>query len=314
MANRILNSFKIRSKNKILDYRLGKHLNLGEIKSFFQHNYHFEKLWNGNRHILGVLNKNGLKYFLKLSTSEGISVVTQNEYKWNNYFNQYFPTEFPCRVPVNYESGFYKQKYFYLITSYLGEKPLCDIDGNANDLIKYIPDVILISKLIQNMPVMKLDKNKQMEDYRKKFGDKVEKWFLDIPADISKKFVVKNLLNIVEKGLAELLSRPRHGDFTPWHIMKLEDLSFGLIDGEHALLESVENYDICYFIQRVFSILKNLFIAQDIYYRLLKEGSCKDKLKVTLAARAIGGFLDESLKEEPDYQYANRFKDWVISI
>ncbi|MBI2018392.1 hypothetical protein HYS96_01665 [Candidatus Daviesbacteria bacterium] len=47
---------------------------------------------------------------------------------------------------------------------------------------------------------------------------------------------------------------------------------------------------------------------------LVMSGYNIDKLKVILAARGIGGFLDGSLKPKPNYQSDNKFKDWVISL
>src|SRR3972149_11187486 len=115
---RILNSFKVRSNGKILDYRSGEKLNLSKIKSFFQSSYNVKKIWHGSRHVLGILTKNNVNLFLKLSTSEGISIVAKNEFNWNNYFNKYFPKNLTFSVPKNYESGLYQDKYFYLITDY----------------------------------------------------------------------------------------------------------------------------------------------------------------------------------------------------
>lgn len=301
-----MKSFKIRSGKKILDYRLGENLDLGKIRDYFQKSYKVQKLWQGARHVLGILTKGNQTYFLKLSTSEGISVVTKNEYNWNNCFNKYFPNDFRFRVPKNYDSGLYKKKYFYLITDYFDGKLICDINEDATHLITDIEEIILFSELIQQMP------RGEAGDFKQKFTDKVNKWFNDIPVDVRKKFRIDTLLKIMEEGVNELISRPRHGDFAPWHIIKLGDNKLGLIDGEHFLPNGVENYDICYFIQRVFSVLKNPAIAKEIYSQLLKGGYDKDKLKVVLAARAIGGFLDESLASKPDYQFAKSFKDWVI--
>lgn len=97
-------------------------------------------------------------------------------------------------------------------------------------------------------------------------------------------------------------------------MIKLPDKKIGLIDGEHSLANGVEGYDICYFIQRVFSVLKNPYIAESIYSELLARGYKTDKLRTVLAARAIGGFLDESLRDEPDYTVADNFKDWVMGV
>lgn len=312
--SRVLNSFKVRSGDKILDYRLRENLGLNKIKLFFQERYCVNKLWNGNRHILGILTKNDVTYFLKLSTSEGISIVTKNEYEWNNYFNQNFSKNFPFSAPKNYDSGLYREKYFYLVTDYFNGKLLCNVSDTykkSNDLIKYNLKIIELSEFIQKMPVVNFTNYEEI-DYRTRFTDKVSQWFNDIPINVRKKFRVESLLNIVEKGVNKLSSKPRHGDFTPWHIIKLTDSRLGLIDGEHFLPDGVEGYDICYFIQRVFSVLKNPQVALDIYSKLLIKGYRKDILKTVLAARAIGGFLDESLKEKPSYEYAKKFKDWIM--
>lgn len=68
-----LKSFKIHFKNKILDYRLSDNLNLQKVKEFFQKNYQIKKIWKHPRHVLGILTKGNKTYFLKLSTSKGIS-------------------------------------------------------------------------------------------------------------------------------------------------------------------------------------------------------------------------------------------------
>lgn len=312
---RVLGSFKVRSGNKILDYRLGEDLDLKKIKSFFQKIYQVKKLWKGPRHVLGVLTRNNQVYFLKLATSEGISVVTKNEYYWNNYFNYYLQNT-RYLVPKNYDSGLYKNKYFYLITDFFDGKLLCKTRRGyqkASNLVKYIPQIIELSEIIQQLPQVNFADDKDV-NYKVRFLSKIRNWFGDIPAGVSKKFNIEILLEIVEKGVSELSSRPRHGDFTPWHIVKLPDKILGLIDGEHALSESVEGYDICYFIQRVFSVLKNAEIAKDIYSRLKEKGYQRSKLKTVLAARAIGGFLDESLTDKPAYGFANTFKEWVEKL
>ncbi|MDD5146998.1 MAG: hypothetical protein PHV63_00400 [Candidatus Daviesbacteria bacterium] len=303
---RVLNSFKVRAGNKILDYRLGEKLNLNQVKLFFQKNYQVKKLWNGSRHVLGILTRNNVDYFLKLSTSEGISIFTKNEHKWNDYFNEYTKVN-NYLVPKNHGRGYFQKKYFYLITDYFDGKLICEINGDVNNLVVHIDDIILLSELIQKMPVVE-------SDYRMRFINKVNSWFNDIPSSICKRYKVKTLLDIAEKGVDGLSSKPRHGDFTPWHIIKLFDHRLGLIDGEHFLPDGVENYDICFFIQRVFSVLKNPIVARNIYSQLLIKGYKKNKLKTVLAARAIGGFLDESLIEKSEYNFASRFKDWVMQL
>lgn len=302
--SRILNSFKVSLGKRLFDYRLGGDLDLDEVKYFFKQNYHIRKIWKNARHILGVFSKDTKTYFLKLSTSEGISIVTENEYKWNDYFNGYsLVTDFI--VPKNYDRGLYKKKYFYLITDYFNDDLLCKIGANADCLIDYIDRIIELSEVIQKLPGKK-------DDYRKKYIEKAKGWFEDIPDDVIKKYNVNDLFQIAIKGVCNLDSKPRHGDFAPWHIIKLQEGKLGLIDGEHWLPDGIENYDICFFIQRVFSVLRSPNIASIIYYKLLSRGYELEKLKTVLAARAIGGFLDESLSGKPNYRFAESFKNWVL--
>ncbi len=292
-----LKSFKIQKGKRILDYRLGENLDLNKVRDYFQKSYKVKKVWQGVRHILGILEKDNQNYFLKLSTSEGISIVTQNEYEWNNFFNlNYSGNDFV--VPKNYDSGFYKKKYLYLITDYLKGELLGDIN-------KYIPQIMKLSELIQKLP-------EKETNFKKRFIDKVSMWYGDIPVDVCKKYHLEILLKIVEKGMIQLSAKVRHGDFAPWHMIKMPGGKLGLIDGEHFLQNGVENYDICYFIQRVFSVLQKPDIAKRIYFELMKKRYDANKLKTVLVSRVIGGFLDESLKENPDYKFAESFKDWVI--
>lgn len=310
MATRILNSFKVRSGNKILDYRNGENLDLEKVQNFFQKNYQVKKLWKGPRHILGLVKKYQKTYFLKLSTSEGISILTKNEYKWNNYFHKIFPKKFPYLVPKNYDSGLYKEKYYYLVTDYFNGKLLCETRQSYEDvkaLDAYIPKIIEFSELIQKLPG-------GTAGYQERFIKHVKKWFGDIPPDVCKKYNIEILLKIVKDGKTELSPGVRHGDFAPWHIMKLFDDKLGLIDGEHFITNGVEGYDICYFIQRVFSVLQNPNAAKKIYSILMGKKYKASHLKTVLAARAIGGFLDESLKDKPDYKFADKFKNWILEI
>ena len=55
-------------------------------------------------------------------------------------------------------------------------------------------------------------------------------------------------------------------------------------------------------------------MAQDILNLLDEKGLDMKKLRCILAARAIGGFLDESFAHRPDYAYADKFRKWISSI
>lgn len=311
---RDLKSFKISFKNQNLDYRESDNLDLDQINDFFARKYQIEKIWKAPRHILGIILKNNQKYFLKLSTSEGIGLITKNEYNWNNFFNKYNKNNNYC-VPKNYDSGIFDNKYYYLITNFFESELLCNIDQDASSLVKYIPKITLLSETIQSLPGAHFDLPEYEEkDYKKRFLNKTKDWFEDIPPRIIKKYDLETLMEIVKNGVNKLDVKPRHGDFTPWHMINLGNNKLGLIDGEHASSSGVENYDICYFIQRVFSVLKSPKVAKEIYSELLKRGYDRDKLKIVLSSRVIGGFLDCFLDKNLDYEFAEDFKNWVLNI
>ncbi|MBI3103659.1 hypothetical protein HYZ05_01840 [Candidatus Daviesbacteria bacterium] len=295
---------------------MGKELDLDNIKSFFDKHYSVKKLWSGGRHILGILGKEDKTLFLKLATTEGISAVTENEYRWNEQFNKLISRKTSnFWVPQNKDCGLYQDKLFYLITDRFNGELLVKEPAKMKipgTIIKNILSIIGFSELIQKLKINL--PNREDPDYQKVFLKKTESWYEDIPDDIKVKYKVVDLLKIVAAHVINLPQKPRHGDFTPWHLIKLQGGQLGLIDGEHAKKNGVEYYDIGYFIQRVFSVLQNPTLAEKILSQLAKRNYSLEKLAVILSARAIGGYLDESLKPTPNYVFSNRFKDWVIKL
>lgn len=313
-------AFKIKVGGKLFDYRLGQDLDLEPARNFFSRRYKILKFWQEGRHVLGHLEKEGKKLFLKLATSVGIGALTRVEYNWNFEFNKRVPRpQSRFWVPQNVDSGLYKNDLFYLITDNLEGNLIVDLSGGIKvqkELVESIDDIVEFSEVIQNLVIknLRLPDIVSSYDHRKWFFEKTKFWFDDIPKYVVGSYKLHELLRLVESGVKKLGQRPRHGDFTPWHIFKLKSGRFGLIDGEHAMTNSVENYDIAYFIQRIFSVLKSPDFAVQIFMKLIKRGYKVERLKTVLAARAIGGFLDESQVRSPNYDYAGSFMDWVLKI
>lgn len=173
--------------------------------------------------------------------------------------------------------------------------------------------MIEFAELIQELKVKNLSE-KDEEEYQKWFLDKTRSWYEAIPAKILEKYKVAELLEIVERGHLKLKKKTRHGDFTPWHLFSVEGGRLGLIDGEHAMKNGVEYYDIGYVIERVFRVLQNKALAEKVLGRLKSKSFNLDKLRTVMAARAIGGFLDEYLTGKPRYRRSNEFKGWVMNL
>ncbi|MGA2967746.1 MAG: phosphotransferase [Candidatus Levyibacteriota bacterium] len=311
-----MKAFEVNINGRILNYRNSRDLDLKDVEDFFAKKYQVVKIRQVKRHVVGILEKDGRKLFLKLAPTEGISAVTQNEYQWNGQFNKLVNRDSKFCVPQNFESGFYKDNLFYLVTDYFdGELYVKTPSKNENPglVANDISRIIDFAELVQDLPVdeFSLEDN---ENYLERNFRKVESWFYDIPKEIVEKFAVEKLMGFVGKNYPNLERRTRHGDFTPWHMFKLENGKIGLFDGERAMRNGVEYYDVAYFIQRVFSVLENQNFAKAIFSLLKERNYDLEKLRVVLVSRAIGGFLDESLKEKPNYKIAEEFKTWTLTF
>ncbi len=318
IAQNDLEAFKIKAHGKILDYRLGAELELDKVRDFFEMKYKVNDIWsNGSRHVLGSIEHGSKNLFLKLSTTEGVSAVTETEYNWNEQFNKLVPRDSShFWVPQNYDSGYYKNNLFYIVTEKFDGELICKgpDDKNLSDVFaNSIPEIIEFSELIQSLNIQNLNSQDDL-NYSERFIKKSKSWYEGIPGKVREKYRVNVLLKIIENASLSLQRKTRHGDFTPWHLMRLKSGELGLIDGERAMRNGVEYYDIGYFIQRVFNQVQNPDLAEKIVNQLNGRGYKIEKLKVVLAARGIGGFLDDSLIPAPDYTFSNKYKNWVVNL
>src|SRR3990167_6194423 len=139
-------AFQIKKGGRILDYLHGKNLNFADVARFLeQKKYRVVTFKNTGRHVVGVLEKNSKNYFLKLSTSEGISYLTENEALWNKKFNTNVKRSGSSFwVPYIEEEGYYQKNLFYMITDNFEGKFLAERNTKStpNILKKYIDLVI----------------------------------------------------------------------------------------------------------------------------------------------------------------------------
>lgn len=311
-----MKAFEIKVNGKVLDYRVTKQLDLKEVEDFFSKSYRVKKIWQENRHVLGIIEIDGKDAFLKLATTPGISAVTQTDYSWNREFNSIVSRDVDFWVPQNIESGFYIN-LFYMITEYFdgplfAKRPAPDKIEQI--LLEDLYRIVEFSELIGDLGVGPLSQ-KDNEGFQSFFLEKTKSWLNAVLKKVIEEYKVIDLLKIVEDGYDSLDKKTRHGDFTPWHMIKLNSGQIGLIDGEHAMRNGVEHYDIGYLIQRIYSVLENPQLAKNLLNYILKRGYDLKKLKVILAARAIGGFCDETLiNKDQNFPRANKFSQWVLRL
>lgn len=300
-----MKAFQIKINDRQLDYRIGEKIDLEKVKSFFTlKGYTILNFIDAQRHVCAIVEKAHQKYFLKLSTSEGISVVTENEAKWNDQASDLLS------IPKSYDRGYFNNKYFYLITSFFDGPVL-----TSQVIQAQIDKIIDLSEKIMGLDIADLpsDSYNLGKNYKQKFINKTRLHFESIPKSVRDEYLLENTFGEIQSGNDHINQSPRHGDFAPWHMI-FSNNKINLIDGEHAMNQGVKYYDIAYFIQRVYAVSKEKILAQDIYKKIINRNYDKRGLKIVLLARAIGGFLDESLSPKPDYRYHEDFKNWINSL
>lgn len=309
-----LKAFAIEVNGKMLDYRVGASLNLREVEKFFRDAYEVISLRQYPRHVTGVLMKNTKKYFLKLATTEGISAVTKNEYLWNDTYNRSVArSDTDFWVPKNVENGLYPTGLYYMVTELFEGDLLVDAPEhleNPEKIIERRQQIIACTELIQHINV---GPGQNRQTAMRAFVENVSAWFNGIPQSVRNAYDVERLYTIVQEGVPLLSVASRHGDFAPWHLVTLPHGKLGILDGEHYRSDGVSYYDIGYFIQRAFCVLQQPVIADALIKSLYDKRYDMNALRVVLAARGIGGYLDASLADTPNYAYPRLFQEWIIS-
>ncbi len=308
------NAFKVTKDGQVYDYRVPHQLNIADVTNFFSTKYKVSDLKQTGRHVTGILNDGKQDLFLKLSTTKGISIITQNEYKWNEEFGKNETSRF--EVPHNVTFGEYNELYYFLTEILKGEPFATTANFTLSSSFEpMIPEIIDFADFISTQMITGVGRpdvitGKTPQEW---FVNKTKSWLDAIPVQTQAQFGLIPLFAKVESDAKFLLTKPRHGDFTPWHLLKTPT-GLGLLDGEHAMSEGVELYDIGYLIQRVHSISKNAPIAQKVLTAAEGKGHPLEKIKTILAARAIGGFLDAHLAGKTDFSLEKEFKDWISSL
>ena len=307
------NAFKVVKDGQTFDYRIPATLNLSDITNFFSVHYKVISIQQTGRHVTGIFNDGSRDLFLKLATTQGISILTKNEFAWNEAFNK-IPNP-KLQVPKNVISGEYNG-LFYSLTEKLAGQPLANPDFTLDpSFTSLIPEIINSAEYIMGLKITGLSKPDLVTGSTPQewFLNKTKAWLDAIPAPTQSQHGLLTLYGAVESGAHALLTKPRHGDFTPWHMAKTLS-GLALFDGEHAMSDGVELYDIGYLIQRVHTVSKSPDVALKLFLAAEKKGHPTAKLKTILAARAIGGFLDAHLANKTDLILETQFKDWAKSL
>lgn len=308
-----MQAFKVKKDGKVLDYRRAEPLNLDTVRKYFSKKFDVVDVRQPGRHVIIAVEKNAYEYIIKLASTEGIGARTETEKVWNEEFNKHSKSK-DFRVPNNLDDGYYNGLYYLIVEKFEGDH-LSTLRGGNNSIGNHIDGVVAFSEYIQTLPLT-IPNNDLIatNSHQEWFVEKTKSWLENIGLKTIQKYNIDQVFELVRKGALDLLEKPRHGDFTPWHLIALDGGGLGLIDGEHAHSHGVEYYDIAYFIQRVFSVIDRRDLAEQVLENIKTKKFDMDKLKIVLLSRAIGGFCDEYLSPVPNYEKAQEFSDFVAEL
>lgn len=272
-------------------------IDLAQVEQFLQEQgYSNIQLTQPWRHVTGVAEKDGKKYFFKMASSEGIEPKARNEYLWNKILNERH-IQMPIKIPNVYEQGEW-QGLFWFMSDFVDGQLLVERSTakGIDELEHYFEPIAQTAEDIMNLPAdLELLNNSSLplEERKQRFFEHIKHWMSQIPQDVSR------LYDFIETNADAYLPGTSHGDFVPWHMIKDAAGQLTLVDGEHSKTGNFKFYDVAYFYHRIFTGPKRPDLADKFLQTYLaihpmtpQEKTC---FMVVLAQRTIGGYFDANV-------------------
>lgn len=310
----MLSAFQLRYQGKTFDYGSSTtNPALHDVSKWVaKKGYQLSKILGHGRHTTALLHHGVTPFFAKIAHSPGTGLLLSQEYRWLSAFHAKQARSFRVPTPIVFDESL--DGYSILITEFIQAPPLhalpdpgvLDPDwkiskSTMRSLLSVADEIAVFPHVLPC-----IDESLALLSPQEAFVQKVSRHFQALPAEIASNPVILRLFQKVHQGASSLSSAGRHGDYTPWHILQ-EGASIFLLDAEHAHSHSVELYDLAYFVQRMHSVIGAEEGAVQFIQEISKQRNRPLQLQTVLAARAIGGFLDESLVSNPSYSIHFRF-------
>ncbi len=290
-------------------------LDLNEISTFLnKEGYEVVNLKQPWRHVVGKVKKNGKEFFFKIASTEEIGKKTKNQIDWSEKTSKTLKT---MKVPEIKDKGEYKGLPWF--TNEYIEGPLLadyvkDKGRGTKDLKESLEKVALTAKEIMELSSDVLSPKQNQEKVqliKEKMIEKVDGW-IEL---VDKKESVIELRKFMTEKLPEVQFAPSFGDFVPWHMIKRNEEIY-LIDSEHGKMEGIKFYDVAYFYHRVFTKLQTPEIADEFMQIFLKLYPMSDKdketLRMILAQRLIGGYMDAQYDKTTSVELQDKMRDLLL--
>ena len=290
-------------------------LDLNEISTFLnKRGYEVVDLRQPWRHVVGKIKKDGKEFFLKIASTVEIGKKTKNQIDWSEKASKMLKT---MKVPEIKDKGEYKELPWFT-NEYIGGELLADYvkdrEKGTKELSQNLERVALVAKeILELSPDVSSPKETQEKAglVEKMMIEKVDGW-IELT---NKKESITELRKFMIEKLPEIQFAPSFGDFVPWHMIKRNEEIY-LIDSEHARMEGIKFYDVAYFYHRVFTKLQTPDIADEFMQIFLKlypmSNKDKETLRMILAQRLIGGYMDAQYDKATSVKLQDEMRDRLL--
>ena len=290
-------------------------LDLNKISTFLnKKGYEVVNLRQPWRHVVGKVKKDGKEFFFKIASTKEIGELTKNQIDWSEKTSKTLKT---MKVPEIKDKGEYEGLPWFT-NEYIEGELLAEYVEHRGKGIKELSQnlkrVALVAKEIMELSPDISSPKKTQEEMRlaeKKMIEKMDGW-IEL---IDKKESITELRKFMTEKLPEVQFAPSFGDFVPWHMIK-GDGEIYLIDSEHAKMEWIKFYDVAYFYHRVFTKLQTPDIADEFMQTFLKlypmSNKDKETLRMILAQRLIGGYMDAQYDKATSVKLQDEMRDRLL--
>ncbi len=240
------------------------------------------------RHITGLVTKDGVDYFFKMASRQGLSVFIENEFAWCHAVkDRKISEDWPFLIPTMFGEGKMDGLSWFLCT-YIPGKDAKDDPSILNEVAKptaHLIRTILTTPLKEGLP---LDKERGNLSEKSKLLAKIisyeEKASKNIP----------DLFKFLRDNISWLQAAPARGDLGAGSFRKDNDNRIWLIDSEYAMQRNIKFYDLVYFYYRLYVNAERPDLAESFMseFRKIYEISKNDEkiIKWMLVYRIIGGY------------------------
>lgn len=203
---------------------------------------------NGDRHIDGMVSRNGGMYFVELEAKPGDSWAAPSLLRKISWGINVPKREYSFGTPEIVEHGLWHNRHYVISEKVDGAPLLAKCSDDPTPCVTHMDKLVAIALNLLNLSPEDFSRIPENGSGR---ADELiagtEWWFDEITGN--ERFA--DLMTAVEQGIPGCyVPWPSHGAFAPWRILISRD-SWYLIGAEHAGFTKPKWYDVVYFAHRL---------------------------------------------------------------